>query len=276
LINCDTCIQNGSKEFSNKKYWTLFSGGKDSSCVAYRLTELGKFEGVVTFDTGISIPGYIEWIKETCKKRKWKLHIEKGGFITGNEKVQCYEDFVKEYGFPRPRSHTWIMATLKERAFVKFKTKHSSVDPTNKRKRIRPFIASGVRKKESKQRMKNVKGEYGVFGGCKIWNPIYEWTNEQVWKYVRKYNIEISPAYETLHISGDCLCGAYAHTKEMNAISIFYPEVAERLEKLELEIKDDKRIKCKTWGVDNFSSFSIKYMKLDSILCGECDINTNE
>ena len=102
MINCDTCIQNGSKEFSNKKYWTLFSGGKDSSCVAYRLTELGKFEGVVTFDTGISIPGYIEWIKETWQKKEMEnFMLEKGGSVTGKEKVTSYEEFVKTYGFTK-------------------------------------------------------------------------------------------------------------------------------------------------------------------------------
>ena len=67
-FKCDKCIQNGSSETTNKKYWVMFSGGKDSSCVAYRLIELGQFEGIVTFDTGIAVPGFIDWIKEICKK----------------------------------------------------------------------------------------------------------------------------------------------------------------------------------------------------------------
>ena len=99
-------------------------------------------------------------------------------------------------------------------------------------------------------------------------------------EYVKKYSIDISPAYKTIHISGDCLCGAYAEYKEQNMISMFYPELAERLEKLELEIKDNKKIptNSKCWGMKYVkgSGFSIKYRKLDSILCGECDINTSE
>ena len=270
-MTCIKCIQNGSAETTNQKYWVMYSGGKDSSCVAYKLIELDQFEGVVVFDTGICATGFIEWIKDTCEKRKWKLHIEKGGYMSGNEKIQSYDQFVKKFGFPKPFSHSWIMRIVKGRAFTKFKKAHT-VD------KIKPKVASGVRQKESKRRMKNVTGEYGEFDGCKVWNAVYNWDNDQVWEYVRKYKIEISPAYKTIHMSGDCLCGAYARKDEVDIIKMFYPEVADRLTKLENEIKDNEKIpkQCRYWGYKDGEGFHSKQTKLDSILCAECDINTSE
>lgn len=254
----------------------MFSGGKDSSCVAYRLIELGQFEGIVTFDTGIAVPGFIDWIKEICKKRKWKIHIEKGGYMSGNEKIQSYDEFVRKFGFPKPRSHSWIMRIVKGRAFTKFKKAHTENKIIKgKKKKIRPKVASGVRQAESKRRMKNVKGEYGEFDGCEVWNVVYDWKDQDVWDYVKKYEIEISPAYKTIHMSGDCLCGAYARKSETEIVSIFFPEVAKRLAKLENEIKDNEKIpkQCKYWGYKDGEGFNTKQRKLDSILCGECDIN---
>ena len=273
------CIQNGSKELGNNKYWVLFSGGKDSTAVAYYLQEQDKLEGILTLDTGINIPDYLDWVKMIAKKRKWKLHISRGGFNTGNEKVKSYEEFVKTYGFPKPGSHSWIMRVLKGRGLSKFKRLHKGQGNLNPKQP--PFIASGARQKESKRRMglgnlKTKVEEYGEFEHLKCWNPIYDWDSKTVWKFLKQYDLEVSPSYKTLHLSGDCLCGAFSKVEETSIIEMFYPELANRLKNLEDEIKGDPKIpqNCKYWGYQKGQGFSVKYDKLDSFLCNECDINS--
>jgi 3'-phosphoadenosine 5'-phosphosulfate sulfotransferase (PAPS reductase)/FAD synthetase len=85
----------------------------------------------------------------------------------------------------------------------------------------RPYgiLASGVRHDESVTRAGSVR-PIGQWEGAPIVAPIFDWTTEETWAYFRDRGFERAPAYSTLQISGDCLCGAYAREDEPKAVEV--------------------------------------------------------
>ena len=198
------------------KYFSLYSGGKDSTACASYLDERGELAGVVALDTGISVPDWMPFIERTANERGWNLEVYK---TPAN-----YDDLVLKYGFPGPGLHGMFMNYLKGRCIRAFKKKHKG-----------DVLASGVRQQESARRAIGTK-EWSVFEGVKVWAPIFDWSTPDVWKYIRAKGFERSPAYQTLCISGDCLCGAFATKMERAAIGAFYPCVMDRLKALEAKV----------------------------------------
>lgn len=196
-----------------RKYFSLYSGGKDSWATTEYLASTHQLAGIVTIDTGIATPDWLPFIKESSKR--W------GAELTVLSTTASYDALVLKYGFPGPPAHGMFMNYLKGRAIRKFKKLFPGA-----------WLASGVRKDESSRRFRNTK-EIGSFEGVPIWSPLYNWSTERVWECVNGAGYERSPAYQTLCMSGDCLCGAYATKLERAAIIAFYPETWERIERLE-------------------------------------------
>ena len=140
-------------------------------------------------------------------------------------KPDDYEGFVRRWGFPGPGKHDAIKNLLKGRRVREF----SKVHPGE-------WLASGVRSKESTRRFRNVRPT-SVWEGVNMVAPIHDWSDKQVWGYLGERGIAVSPAYETLHISGDCLCGAMSEPEEAYMVETFYPEVGRRLRALEAELR---------------------------------------
>jgi 3'-phosphoadenosine 5'-phosphosulfate sulfotransferase (PAPS reductase)/FAD synthetase len=193
----------------------LVSGGKDSlSCAAW-LDEHRQLARCVSLDTRIAVPGWLEFVRDTCASRGWPLEV----YTTPVD----YDDLVRKYGFPGPAKHWVMVAALKGRGVRQFKKAHPG-----------EMLASGVRKSESARRLRTVS-EWSTLEGVKVYNPLWKWSEEQTWAYFRAQGFERAPAYSTLGISGDCLCGAYARPDEKELIRLSYPAVYARLIRLEGE-----------------------------------------
>ncbi len=65
-----------------------------------------------------------------------------------------------------------------------------------------------------------------------------KWKDNDVFTYIEKHNEKLPPAYHTLGISGDCLCGAFAKEEERPILKTLYPEVFKRIRNLEIEKKE--------------------------------------
>lgn len=222
------------------KFYSLYSGGKDSTVCTAVLQESGMLAGVVTIRTGIAAPDWEPFIVQSCKDHGWPLEIF--------ETQESYDDLVRKYGFPGPGMHGTYMNYLKGRGIREFKKVHPE-----------GALASGVRKSESARRFRGTK-EWSVFEGVPVYAPIMHWTTEQVWDYFNSHGFERSPAYATLCISGDCLCGAFAGPEERAIIQAVYPEVDARFKRLESETGG-------TWG-----KFCRKKLgRKTSILCTDCE-----
>lgn len=203
------------------KYWSLFSGGKDSTACAQYLSERGELAGVVSFQTGISTPDWFPFIEKTVNERRWDLAVYKT--------PADYDSLVLKFGLPGPALHGMFMNYLKGRCVRLFKKTHKG-----------ELLASGVRSAESSRRFINTR-QWSLFEGVKVFAPIFDWDTPTVWEYIRKRNFERSPVYQSLCLSGDCLCGAYATKMERAAIGAFYPEVSDRITRLE-------KLTGKEWG----------------------------
>lgn len=225
------------------KFYALYSGGKDSTVMASVLQEAGMLESCVSFDTGISAPDWMEFVVKSCADRGWPLEIYKT--------PASYDDLVMKYGFPGPGMHGQFMNYLKGRCVREFNKVHRGA-----------CLASGVRKGESLRRWRNTK-QWSMMEGVPVYAPIYDWTTEQTWAYFNSKGFERSPAYATLCISGDCLCGAYATKGEREIIGAVYPSVGARLDALE-------KAKGEGWGAR--SGKSKRKLKNSNVLCVDCDL----
>ena len=68
-------------------------------------------------------------------------------------------------------------------------------------------------------------------------NPFYYKTRSWFSKYIKKHSLQQNPVSEILGMSGECLCGAYAHKGELDLIKIVCPETYERIVSLEKEVR---------------------------------------
>lgn len=237
------------KGISYPKCYALVSGGKDSLTTAQVLHEAGKLEACVALDTGLSTPDWREFVIKTCADRCWELEFY-------STDPSAYDDFVLKYGFPGPSKHSWVMRVLKGRCIRQFR-KH----------RPDGILASGVRQDESQKRAGSTK-PVGQWENAPILAPIYDWTTEETWAFFRDRGFERAPAYSTLQISGDCLCGAYAREDELQAVRFHYPQIAARFDALGSEIKNAHPKRCE-WGWAWKQPIKDK-PKNEAMVCVEC------
>jgi phosphoadenosine phosphosulfate reductase len=242
------------KDIYYPKCFALVSGGKDSLSTAQVLHEAGKLEACVALKTNLSTPDWEAFVVKTCQERGWRLEIYETG--------ASYDDLVLKYGFPGPSKHKWFMDYLKGRCIRKFRKAHPD-----------GILASGVRSGESARRLINTT-PVGMWEGTPILAPIYHWTTDETWAFFRDRGFERAPAYSTLQISGDCLCGAFAREDEFAALKFHYPEIAARFEALSEQIKTKFPKRCR-WGWGHGKA--VVKPKNVSSLCVECgDTLTHE
>lgn len=233
---------------SYPKCFALVSGGKDSLTTAQVLDEAGKLAGCIAFETGISTPDWKEFVQKTCDERNWNLDFYRT--------PESYDALVIKYGFPGPSKHSWFMRYLKGRCIRQFRNQHPD-----------GILASGVRQDESVKRAASTK-PVGMWEGAPILAPIYDMTTDATWAFFRDRGFDRAPAYSTLQISGDCLCGAYARKDEPDAVRFHYPSIADRFDGLkeEIAIKHPKRCDW-GWGWEK----PIKQKRAnENMICSEC------
>lgn len=209
------------KGISYPKCYALVSGGKDSLTTAKVLQKAGLLEAAVAIKTRLSTPDWEEFVRRVCDEHNMPLEIY--------ETDESYEKLVLQYGFPGPTKHKWFMDYLKGRGIRKFK-------------KYRPgaILASGVRQDESVKRAASVK-PVGDWENVPILAPIFDWTTKETWDYFYDHFKERAPAYSTLQISGDCLCGAYANEGEYDALQFHYPAIGKTM--IELGQERDRQMR---------------------------------
>lgn len=201
------------------KFYSLFSGGKDSITTAHWLDSIGKLEAVVHIQTNIGLQMTTDFVREFCEKQDWKLYV-----IEPNPKF-TYASFCLEYGFPLPAFHRLIMGKLKYKTMRDFAL---TIDRKNH------CLMSGVRKFESTRRMGNYPSPIQTDGSMWFANPIFYKSSEETYRYVHENNLEISPAYKQgLGTSGECMCGSFAQAGHKQMIRELDPKLADYIEWIE-------------------------------------------
>jgi len=228
-------LNDAVKEFNPIKTYVLVSGGNDSTTCAHLAKTYGPpVDAFAHINTGIGVEETRIFTREFAKWLNTPL-IEKQG-------PRTYEDLVREHGFPGPGAHRYMYIWLKERALRELR--REAQEGQNRR----VVFITGVRTAESRRRMAYVEPIRRE--GNTVWvAPIHHFTTEDLMAYRQEHELPRNQVVELLHMSGECLCGAFANpkNKELEWLELWYPDVAQRIRRLEQEAKELGHTRC-FWG----------------------------
>lgn len=218
----------------------LYSGGNDSTTLAHLALRLWQPDYAVHINTGIGIEQTREFVRETCAA--WDLPLLEEHPPIGS----TYREIVLDQGFPGPGHHFKMYQRLKERGL---RTVRRNLVKDGRAERI--IFLAGRRRQESKRRAGVPEYERE---GSVVWvSPIANWHKLDLSTYRQIHDLPRNEVSDLLHMSGECLCGAFAKPGELDEIGMWFPEVKAEIESLEAEVAASGRIpekRCR-WGWGN-------------------------
>lgn len=214
----------------------MFSGGHDSVCATHLAYEYLKDKlpvFVVHINTSVGIQRTRQYVNEMAEQFEWPLKVYKS--------PMDYRTFVEQFGFPGPSFHNVVYTRLKERAMRLF------IKETKTSTRSRIMLLTGSRVFESKRRMGHAQPVHR--DGIQVWTaPIIFWQARQKLDYMAAHGIPHNPVVDLMHMSGECLCGAFARPGELNEWRMWFPDDPAILLIDELQAESAARSKPCRWG----------------------------
>jgi len=202
-------VRSGKKgmrfRLDNKDFTVLWSGGKDSTAALLWVLNNVRSNGFKVLY--VEITGNTDWrCNEYVLKTAESLGIEDRliyhkATVNGLDFYQLMERWGVPVMFFR-----WCLYKLKIPAFQSVPTK---------------FIVSGAKKGDSKVREKYVKGiSYSRYAGKWSFNPIWDWSKEQVLDYLKDSGLKLNPCYDIFGHGGNCcFCPFYGKTQIIKTLS---------------------------------------------------------
>lgn len=221
-----------------------YSGG-DDSLVALHLAMM-TVPGCrpVSFITGIGVQATIDHRRRVCDRYGWDL-------LEIHAKEDCgqdYDHYVMKWGFPGPPLHQRFYNRLKGRCVEKLVRDAKAATGVGPKSRRKVMIMTGIRKDESQRRM-GYGGREVNFVGSQMWvNPLYHRPKSWFMDYIKAHNLPRNPVSVTLGMSGECLCGAFAHKGELAMVRTVCPRTAQRIEDLQERV----RAAGHAWGWEEY------------------------
>ena len=253
-------------------YW-LSSGGNDSAIVGHLLR--GRYDAVLHVNTGTGIPETTQCVRVVAAAWGDTLHeltpknryedLVLGKVIAGSGPNAGWRPIWK--GFPGPAGHRVMYRQLKNEPLMRFRRETLGDQtrlPRADRKKI--IYLGGMRWAETERRFRNAEAIDP--DGSIVWvSPLVHWTDAHMREYRARYRCQqdhdhalhrlcfdgalpLNEVTEHLHMSGECLCGAYAKPGELDEIEFFYPGVAARVRALEADAERAGIRYCR-WGQKN-------------------------
>lgn len=204
----------------------LFSGGNDSTVLMHLLRDKMTHAGHA--NTGIGIEQTREFVRSTCAT--WGLPLLERHPVERDS----YRTQVLERGFPGADRHRIMFTRLKERQVEQMvrelKQKHGD----------RVMLIAGRRRSESARRASVPEMERR---GAQVWvSPLVLWTALDMNTYRLMHEatdpVPRNEVSDLLHMSGECLCGAFAKPGELDEIAMWFPDVAAEIRDLEGEVRN--------------------------------------
>lgn len=222
-------------------YYLAFSGGKDSQCIYHLAIESGvKFDAHYNV-TGIDPPELVQFIKlnypdvkrDMYKESMWKLIVKCLGPPTRLARYCCAE--LKEHG---GEGRICVTGVRNAESF--------------KRSNRKPFEVVTKRAKD-KVLFNDNSEERKLFENCtikgkRVVNPIIDWTDEDVWQYIKGREIEYCKLYDEGYKRLGCIGCPMSGLQRVNQFKK-YPKYEQMyLRAFERVIKKRKELgkKC-TW-----------------------------
>ena len=177
-----------------------FSGGKDSTVVLEKVRKINPDILGVFCNTGVQHNSTYEYVKRVDN-------------IEWLKPETTFWKIVDIKGFPEMKGKStmrmgYCCYHLKEKPMKKF-IKNEDID----------FIFTGLTMSESRQRMMFLKS-WGNYGYVKSWNcwkchPISDWTEEDVWEFIKGNGYDYNKGYDRGMVRSGCQpCTAYCSWKE--------------------------------------------------------------
>lgn len=201
----------------------LFSGGNDSSTFMHFLHRY--FDSAAHINTGIGVDETRRYVRRTVDS--FGLPLIEQTPPPGD----TYDELVLRFGFPGPAGHGVMYRRLKERGLRQVRRSHIGSPRTQ-----RVVFVAGMRYFESDRRMKNAE-EMSLDGSIVWTSPLMWWTNDHMAQYRQRFDVPRNEVSDHLHMSGECLCGAFAKPGELEQIRFFYPDTAKRIDDLACKAK---------------------------------------
>lgn len=206
-----------------------FSGGNDSTVLAHMFRSRATHYGHA--NTGIGIEQTRQFVRDACAA--WGVPLLERYPPAGS----TYAELVTERGFPGPAMHYKMYQRLKQRAFEQMQRELIAGAPY----RRRVIFLAGRRADESGRRTARAdRGELLHIERRKsvVWvSPLLDWSAEDLRAYRAAYpDCPRNEVTDHLHMSGECLCGAFATAGELDEISFFYPDMGEHIRDLERKV----------------------------------------
>lgn len=215
----------------------LFSGGNDSTVLAHLFRNTATHAAHA--HTGVGIEQTRQYVRDTCEA--WGLPLLER---RAPRVEDSYRTLVLERGFPGPGAHSKMFQRLKERALEQVR-REIVTHPY----RERVIFLAGRRRTESDRRNSVPEMERQ---GSTVWiSPLINWTKPDMNSYrLLHRTVPVNLVADLIHMSGECLCGAFAHHGEREEISEWYPDAFDDIAELEKLIadRDDIPEHRKSWG----------------------------
>lgn len=213
-------INEAINRYSPTAVLACFSGGHDSLVATH--VSWPYFDHVLHVNTGIGMDATRQFVRDTCHLFGWSL-IEQ-------QAPRSYEEIVAGYGFPGPAQHSTMYNLLKGRALCEvYRRFHKLYSDDH------VLFITGARSEESTRRMGYVEPiAIDLSYPHWIWvAPIHAWSKMDCLDYITTHALPRNGVVDKLHMSGECLCGAYAKPGERQWIKFWFPEVDAYLAELE-------------------------------------------
>lgn len=239
----------------------LYSGGNDSTVLAHIFRN--RATHAAHANTGIGIEQTRQFVRDTCAE--WGLPLIEKFPPQGS----TYRELVLDQAFPGPGHHWKMYQRLKERCLRQVRNELVS-NP----RRQRVLFLAGRRRDESRRRANIVEHERQ---GSIIWSsPLVLWTNLDLNTYRSMHDdVPMNEVSALLHMSGECLCGAFAHKGELEEIRMWFPDVADDIEQLERDVLATGKFpekKCRWgWGAYENGAAEARQQSKSGMLCSSCD-----
>lgn len=233
----------------------LFSGGNDSTVLCHVL--LDRITHLAHANTTIGIEETRQFVRDTAAL--WSLPLLE---FKPPREVDHYAALVRDQGFPGPGHHFKMYQRLKERPLRE--VRRAVVTERNQR----VIFLAGRRRTESARRANVPMTERE--GSIVFASPMINWTKLDLNTYRLMHAVPVNRVTDLIHMSGECLCGAFAHAGELDEIAEWFPGVVAEIRALEAEIadRDDIPERRKTWGWG--ANAEEKVSKVGA-LCSSCD-----
>jgi hypothetical protein len=244
----------------------LLSGGEDSTVLAHLMRQRATL--VTLIDTSIRVPDTARYVGDVAAA--WGIELAEPAAPDSYRDLVCGRVRARTgpnagrvvwSGFPGPAGHFLMYQRLKQRALEALR--RTLVGPRGKPGQV--IYLAGMRWSESARRFRNAS-EIDPAGAITWCSPLVYWTPAHLAEYRDRHRCRQAhqhaphllchpgalPRNEVtvhLHMSGDCLCGAYAQEGEIHGLELFYPDVAAELHDIEADARASgvPEPRC-TWG----------------------------